>query len=228
LTLWNHYFDFAFAFWLITLYAFWISVINWLTDLWIESTVGFTVIEQLGVVIGIKWLILSELMLFYCCFWSVINFRIIVPGFSMFFSFPLLSSYSFAIPFSNLLILLFSSLPIQAAQLFYKVGMLTQVIDGIGQSVCCGLLFILLQCKEFANSYFSLSDCMIGCIFYFTTGLHGIHVIAGCCCWTIISSINLFLSAPGFTELSLSMLICSYYWHFVDIIWLMVYYLYFL
>jgi hypothetical protein len=33
--------------------------------------------------------------------------------------------------------------------------------------------------KEFLYSYFSLSDVMIGSIFYFTTGLHGFHVLFG-------------------------------------------------
>ena len=37
----------------------------------------------------------------------------------------------------------------------------------------------ILQLKEFLYSYFSLSDCLIGSIFYFTTGLHGFHVIIG-------------------------------------------------
>jgi cytochrome c oxidase subunit 3 len=96
------------------------------------------------------------------------------------FFYPLLSSCSFSIPVSNLFILCFSSLPIQAAQIFVKIGFLILTIEGLGQSVCCGFLFLILQFKEFLYSYFSLSDSIIGCIFYFTTGLHGIHVLFGC------------------------------------------------
>ena len=91
----------------------------------------------------------------------------------------LLSCYSFSIPFSNLCILLFSSLPLQSAQIFIKIGFLNNTIESLGQSLSCGLLSIILQLKEFLYSYFSLSDCLIGSIFYFTTGLHGFHVIIG-------------------------------------------------
>jgi len=100
-------------------------------------------------------------------------------AYSLFFSFPLLSSYSYSIPFSNLCILLFSSLPLQSTQIFIKIGFLNKTIESIGQSLSCGILFIILQLKEFLYSYFSLSDCLIGSIFYFTTGLHGLHVIIG-------------------------------------------------
>ena len=125
----------------------------------------------------------------------MINFRVISTGFSLFFSFPLFFSYSFGIPFSNLLILLFSGVPIQAAQIFLKIGFLINTIEGLGQCLCCGWLFIILQLKEFLYSYFSLSDVMIGSIFYFTTGLHGFHVLFGSfgfflTLWLIIFSMN--------------------------------------
>ena len=211
-------------------------------------------------------MIISELMLFFACFWSLLNFRVISSGFSMFLSFPLFSSFAFGIPFSNLLILLFSSLPIQAAQIFLKMGFLIPTIEGLGQSLACGFLFINLQCKELLYSFFSLSDSMVGCIFYFTTGLHGFHVLFGCfgfflilCLgvysgianWIVIVSsskvesstyINLFnwmansndqwsskgsdwrTSYPYFTmEVSLSLFLCTYYWHFVDWIWFLVF-----
>jgi hypothetical protein len=37
---------------------------------------------------------------------------------------------------------------------------------------------------------------MIGCIFYFTTGLHGIHVLFGCFGWLVILSL---VSFPSFS-----------------------------
>ena len=163
-------------------------------------------------------------MLFVACFWCLINFRFISNAFSLFFSFPLLSSYSFSIPFSNLCILLFSSLPLQSGQIFIKIGFLNNTIESIGQSLSCGLLSIILQLKEFLYSYFSLSDCLIGSIFYFTTGLHGFHVIIGTflffliLVWIIINNITLY-----FMEYSFPLFLSSYYWHFVDWIWFCVF-----
>jgi len=132
--------------------------------------------------------------------------------------------YSFSIPFSNLCILLFSSLPLQSGQIFIKIGFLNNTIDSIGQSLSCGLLSIILQLKEFLYSYFSLSDCLIGSIFYFTTGLHGFHVIIGTflffliLVWIIINNKALY-----FMEYSFPLFLSSYYWHFVDWIWFCVF-----
>jgi cytochrome c oxidase subunit 3 len=139
-------------------------------------------------------------------------------GFSLLFSYPLLSYYSFTIPISNLLILVFSSVPIQVAQIFIKIGFFILTMEGLGQSVCCGFLFIILQCKEFLYSYFSLSYSMIGCIFYFTTGLHGIHVLFGLFFFFILILIFYFsfYNPIFFIEYSSSILLCSYYWHFID------------
>ena len=99
-------------------------------------------------------------MLFFACFRCLINFRFISNAFSTFFSFPLLSSYSFPIPFPNLPIPLFSSLPIQAAQIFIKIGFPHSAIEGIAHSLCFGTMSLTLQCKEFLYSYYSLSDCI--------------------------------------------------------------------
>ena len=161
-------------------------LILWINDFGIENSFGFTITEQFSLIYGIKLLILSELMLFFSCFWGLINFRFISNAFSFFFCFPLLSSYSFAIPYSNVIILLFSSLAIQSAQIFYKVGLFIGCIEQLAQTISSGIVFLVLQIKEFLYSYLSISDCMIGSIFYFTTGLHGAHVFFGCLYFYII------------------------------------------
>jgi len=160
-------------------FLFLLVLLLWVNDFGLENSFGFTRTEQVSLIYGIKLLILSELMLFFMCFWGLINFRLISNAFSVFFFYPLLSSYSFAIPYSNLMILLFSSLPIQAAQVFVKLGFLSSTIEEVSQSISCGIVFLCLQWKEFLYSWISLSDCMIGSVFYFTTGLHGLHVFLG-------------------------------------------------
>jgi heme/copper-type cytochrome/quinol oxidase subunit 3 len=114
-----------------------------------------------------------------------------MSGFSLYFSLPLLSSYSFSIPFSNVLILIFSSLPIQSSSIFYKVGLFIQCLEQLGQTISSGILFLVLQIKEFFYSYLSISDCIIGSIFYFTTGLHGMHVIFGLIIYYILFNISM-------------------------------------
>ncbi|MCP4304804.1 MAG: hypothetical protein GY788_08020 [bacterium] len=125
----------------------------------------------------------------------------------------MISCYSFTIPFSNLLILLFSSLPIQCSQIFIKIGYLNYTTEGIGQTPSSGFLPLILQCKEFPYSYFSLTDCLIGSIYYFTTGLHGFHVLPGTFLFFIIVFFILFFTSLPFffTEYFFSLFLSSYY-----------------
>ena len=54
---------------LFILLILWLSIIIWLVDFLIESFIALTTIEQLALIVGIKSLLLSELMLFFACFW---------------------------------------------------------------------------------------------------------------------------------------------------------------
>ena len=96
----------------------WFSTIIWIVDFLIESFITLTLIEQLSLIVGIKLLLFSEVMLFFTCFWCYLNFRFIGSIFYLFY-FPLFTFYSFSIPFGNLLIPLFSSLPIQSSQILW-------------------------------------------------------------------------------------------------------------
>lgn len=152
-------------------------------------------------------------MLFTACFWSYCNFRLIGSTLLLLY-FPLLSCYSFSLPFTNLLVLLFSSLPIQCSQVFIKIGFLSYSIEGLGQSPSAGFYSIILQCKEFLYSYFSLTDCVIGSIYYLTTGLHGFHVVLGSFLFFILLFYVIFYSnylPLYFVEFSFSLFLSSYY-----------------
>ena len=166
-------------------------------------------------------------MLFFACFWCYINFRLIGSVLLLFY-FPLVSCYSFSIPFPNPLILLFSSLPIQCSQISIKIGFFSYSIEGLGQSLSAAFYSIILQCKEFLYSYFSLTDCLIGSIYYFTTGLHGFHVLIGSFLFFIILFYIMFLLIYPFyfMEFSFSLFLSSYYRHFVDFIWSLVFLLF--
>ena len=227
--LWISYYDFSWLL-LVNFYLFYLLLILWLIDYFIETFIAFTLIEQQSIINAIKLLIISEFMLFFCCFWSFINIRLI-SSLLLFLYFPLFNCYSFSIPFSNLIVLLFSSLPIQSSQLFIKLNSINYSIEGLTQTISCSLLFVLLQIKEFVFSYFSLSDCIIGSIYYITTGLHGFHVVIGSLCFFIMF-IYLLLCyywmgvAFLFCDFSFGLFLCTYYWHFVDFIWFIVFSLY--
>ena len=114
-------------------------------------------------------------MIFLSLFSSYFNYMLLslsLSSLSLFIIF-------FSIPFSNLLILLYSSFSIQSSLIFIKFGYLFNVIEGLAQTIAIGILFLVLQFKEFLFSIYSYSSSFLGSLLYFTTGLHGLHVIIG-------------------------------------------------
>jgi len=213
---------------ILILILIWLYIYNRLNDPCIESFLSITIAEQLSSIYGINLSIVSELMIFVARFWCLTNCKIISNSFALFFSFPLLSCYAFSIPFSNLCISSSSSLPSQSAQIFIKIGFLNNTIESLAQSLSRGLLSIILQLKEFIYPYFSLSNSLIGSIFYFTTGLHGLHVTIGTFLFFLIlfsiQSINEIMpQSLYFMEYSFPLFLSPYYRHFIDWIWFCVF-----
>jgi cytochrome c oxidase subunit 3 len=87
-----------------------------------------------------------------------------------------------------------------------------------------GLAFVLGQANEYRNEVhegLTLSASPYGSVFYLTTGFHGLHVIGGLFAFVVV----LVRSTVGrFTpEKATSAIVVSYYWHFVDVVWIGLY-----
>ena len=84
-----------------------------------------------------------------------------------------------------------------------------------------GLIFTLAQANEYrvlvTEHGTSISSSAYGSVFYLTTGFHGLHVTGGLVAFVIV----LMRSGIGrFTpEKATSAIVVSYYWHFVDVVW---------
>ena len=87
----------------------------------------------------------ERLMLSIACFRAFGNFRLCSSSSFFSFTFPLFSSYSFPLPFSNLLIPLYSSLALNGSQLFPKIGFMVNPIECLLQSVSRSALFLASQ-----------------------------------------------------------------------------------
>jgi len=84
-----------------------------------------------------------------------------------------------------------------------------------------GLIFILGQANEYrslVDEGTTISSTGYGSVFYLTTGFHGLHVIGGLIAFVYM----LARSAMGrFTPAqATSAIVVSYYWHFVDVVWI--------
>ncbi len=85
-----------------------------------------------------------------------------------------------------------------------------------------GAFFIGGQVYEYANlvrDHLSLSSRPSGSVFYITTGFHGLHVTGGLIAFLIVM-IRVFKARQfGHTQATTAIVV-SYYWHFVDIVWI--------
>ena len=87
-----------------------------------------------------------------------------------------------------------------------------------------GATFVGGQLNEYGNLVgdgLSISSAPYGSVFYLTTGFHGLHVIGGLFAFVIVlmrSTIGRF--SP---EKATSAIVVSYYWHFVDVVWIGLY-----
>jgi cytochrome c oxidase subunit 3 len=68
---------------------------------------------------------------------------------------------------------------------------------------------------------FTIADSVFGSVFYMTTGLHAIHVIAGVSFLTV-GLIRMYLDQFT-TEHHIGLEFAIFYWHLVDIVWLLVF-----
>ena len=83
-----------------------------------------------------------------------------------------------------------------------------------------GLTFVLGQANEYRMQYdenMTIHRDGYGSVFYLTTGFHGLHVIGGLVAFVFL----LIRSTVGtFTpERATTAIVVSYYWHFVDVVW---------
>ncbi|WP_275403780.1 cytochrome c oxidase subunit 3 [Nocardioides jishulii] len=85
-----------------------------------------------------------------------------------------------------------------------------------------GAIFVAGQALEYVELVHhgvTLQDSAYGSAFYLATGFHGIHVIGGLIAFLFV--LGRTYMARRFThEQAVSAIVVSYYWHFVDVVWI--------
>ena len=85
-----------------------------------------------------------------------------------------------------------------------------------------GAIFIAGQVTEYTSLVqedVTISSSAYGSMFYLTTGFHGIHVTGGLVAFLLV--LGRTYVARRFThEQAVSAIVVSYYWHFVDVVWI--------
>jgi cytochrome c oxidase subunit III len=85
-----------------------------------------------------------------------------------------------------------------------------------------GAVFIAGQATEYATLVqegITISSSAYGTMFYLTTGFHGLHVTGGLVAFIFVLG-RTFLARRFTHEQAVSAIVVSYYWHFVDVVWI--------
>jgi cytochrome c oxidase subunit 3 len=89
-------------------------------------------------------------------------------------------------------------------------------------SFLMGLTFLLGQANEYntlvSQHHTTISNSVYGTVFFLATGFHGLHVLGGLIAFLLLiwrTKLSKFTPAQA-----TSAIVVSYYWHFVDIVWI--------
>ncbi len=85
-----------------------------------------------------------------------------------------------------------------------------------------GAVFIGGQALEYAELVqegLTLQSSAYGSLFYLATGFHGLHVTGGLIAFLFVLG-RTFLAKKFTHEQAVSAIVVSYYWHFVDVVWI--------
>ena len=201
------------------------SMSFWFRDVISEATYlgNHTLAVQRGLNMGVALFIVSEALFFLAIFWTFFH-SALSPTAELGAHWPpsgIDAVNPFELPLLNTIILLSSGVTVTYAHHSIIQGNRNGALYGLALTVVLALIFTALQGIEYSISQFTISDGTFGSIFYFGTGFHGFHVIIG----TAFIAVGLWrvLAYHSTENHHLGLESGILYWHFVDIVWLILF-----
>jgi cytochrome c oxidase subunit 3 len=121
----------------------------------------------------------------------------------------------------NTIILVSSSFTMHWALQSIKRGNRAGLKAGLTLTFLLGLTFLLTQIREYSRVGFAPYTDAFGTIFYCLTGLHGAHVFVGLT--LLLAATTRAYRGHYSPEQHHGVEIPGIYWHFVDVMWIVVY-----
>jgi cytochrome c oxidase subunit 3 len=194
---------------------------------------------------SMSWFIFSEVM-FFAAFFGALFYvrsisvpdlgsatgRLIWPDYAP--SWPTSGPYiaeqftpmgAMGIPLLNTIILLTSGVTLTLAHHALKAGHRGGLKLWLFVTVALGFTFLGFQIYEYVHAYselnLKLSSGVYGSTFFMLTGFHGAHVTVG----AIMLTVMLFRAIKGHfdAEHHFAFEAAAWYWHFVDVVWLLLF-----
>ena len=194
---------------------------------------------------SMSWFIFSEVMFFAAFFGALFYIRNIAvpdlgsleqkllwPGYAS--QWPTEGPYldsrftpmgAWGIPALNTLILLTSGVTLTVAHHALQAGQRGKLKLFLFLTIALGATFIGFQAYEYIHAYsalnLKLSSGVYGSTFFMLTGFHGAHVTIG----AIMLTVMLFRVFKGHfdAEHHFAFEAAAWYWHFVDVVWLLLF-----
>ncbi|BDC33836.1 cytochrome c oxidase subunit 3 (mitochondrion) [Entomortierella parvispora] len=202
-----------------------LSMSLWFRDIIIEGTFqgSHTSKVQQGLTLGFILFVISEVFFFISLFWAFFH-SALSPTVELGCMWPpagIQVMNPWEVPLLNTVLLLSSGATVTLAHHGLIQGNRKFTIYGLIATIILAILFTGFQGFEYINAPFTIADSVYGSTFYFTTGFHGFHVLIG----TIFIAVGLYrvinYHFTDFHHVGLEAAII--YWHFVDIVWLLVF-----
>jgi len=133
---------------------------------------------------------------------------------------------SLALALPNTAILLFSSLCVWWGETGAELGRTRRRSVGLAAGVVLGIVFLCVQALEWAEKPFTPASSSYGSAYFITTGFHMAHVVVGVLMlfavllWSLLGLFDRERHAP--------LSIAALYWHFVDLVWLTIFFTFYL
>jgi len=120
------------------------------------------------------------------------------------------------------LILVTASVVVWWGERGIQQGKPRQLIMGLSSAILLGSAFLGMQCVEWHNEPFKLSTGVYSSLYFTITGTHILHVIVG----LLMMGVLLLWTALGYFGAGrhAAVSIGAIYWHFVTIVWLVVFF----
>jgi cytochrome c oxidase subunit 3 len=167
--------------------------------------------------LGMLLFIISEVMIFGAFFTAYFFIRVVQGA-----PWPALGQEIPTGPVAvNTAVLISSSFTMHWAQTSIRNGNRFGLRAGIFSTLLLGITFLFLQVNEYVSLGYAPQDSAQGSIFYGLTGLHGAHVCIGLLLLSMVT-VRAFRGHYS-VEQHRGVEVPGIYWHFVDVMWIIVY-----
>ncbi len=190
------------------------ALVAWAFQPW-HQVVGVTGARRPAAVVATLIFIFSEAVFFGALFYTYLHLRMRSPAWPP----EGLPALDARLPAINTLVLLTSGVLAHWGMIGLRKGRRARYLAGTVMAALLGMIFLAGQGIEWSRAGFTLSSGIMGSTFFTLTGFHGAHVAVG------IAALLLGVARSRRRDQTAVALgeSATYYWHFVDGVWLVLF-----